>query len=323
MQEAQKITTLAGADAQKIQVTAEAQGSAEARIGIGKAIAVSEQVKAYGGPGFQVAQDVMARIAGAIEKSGVPLVPSTTISLGDTGEGKNDAFSGLLGLLMTLTSAEKLGISVSAAGSGTAEHGALVETIKKQLLAERPPSPVTPSASATPASGTAANDAVRAAAALAESAVKGAAVTAGADQAMSDIAATTREAAAEAARAAAEAAEAATGAAEAVAGAATAVAADAAAKVAPSAPYSAPPAPKPPAPSPAARRKAAEPDVVAEAPSGGEASAKRKPPQRRQRTKAEDAAQRIIDAVSHAAEQAQDVVDDLGGESGSGIPRAK
>ena len=72
MQEAQTITTLAGADAQKIQVTAEAQGAAEARIGIGKAIAVSEQVKAYGGPGFQVAQDVMARIANAIEKSGVP-----------------------------------------------------------------------------------------------------------------------------------------------------------------------------------------------------------------------------------------------------------
>ena len=83
---------------------------------------------------------------------------------------------------MTLTSAEKLGISVSAKESGTDEHEALVESIKTQLLAERPPSPVTPSASSTPASGTAADDAVRAAAALAESAAKGAAAAARARQ---------------------------------------------------------------------------------------------------------------------------------------------
>ena len=183
VQEAQKITTLAGADAQKIQVTAEAQGAAEARIGIGKAIAVSEQVKAYGGPGFQVAQDVMARIAGAIEKSGVPLVPSTTISLGDTGEGKNDAFSGLLGLLMTLTSAEKLGHQrVGRRKRRPTNTRRSSRSIKTQLLAERPPSPVTPSASSTPASGTAADDAVRAAAALAESAAKGAAAASGAER---------------------------------------------------------------------------------------------------------------------------------------------
>jgi uncharacterized membrane protein YqiK len=338
VQEAQKITTLAGAEANRIQVTAEAQGAAEARIGIGKAVAVNEQVKAYGGPGFQVAQDVMARIAEAIERSGVPLVPSTTISLGDTGQGGNDAFSGLLGLLMTLTSAEKLGIHVSAAGSGNDEHEALVESIKKQLLAERPPAAVTPSAAATPAAGTAADDAVRAAAALAESMAKGAAAAAGAERIVgaaagttTSVAESTREAAAEAALAAAEAAQAATGAAEAVAGAATAVAAETAARVAPTAPYTAPAAPKPAgqtaAPSPAkgraARQRAADDDVVAEAPTGGEASARRKPPIRRQRTKAEDAAQRIIDAVSKAADQAQDVMDDLGGDKGSGIPRAK
>ncbi|HSL94306.1 MAG TPA: SPFH domain-containing protein [Thermoleophilia bacterium] len=291
VQEAQKITTLAGADARRIQVTAEAQGAAEARIGIGKAIAVNEQVKAYGGPGFQVAQDVMARIADAIEKSGVPLVPSTVISLGDGGDGaRSDAFSGLLGLLMTLTSAEKLGISVSAAAGESDAHSALVESIKEQLLAESPASVTEPGA---PAGRAADGD-------------RGAAGPPDAQGIQASAAAVDQvaAAAAEAAQvAAAEAAQAASGAARAVAAAAEAVAdtTTASSVERPAAGVAgASAAPRGSAPRPKA--------------GGGEASAARTQPTRR-RTKAEEAAKRIVDAVSHAAETAQDVLDDTGKKS--------
>ena len=290
VQEAQKITTLAGADARRIQVTAEAQGAAEARIGIGKAIAVNEQVKAYGGPGFQVAQDVMARIADAIEKSGVPLVPSTVISLGDGGDGgggRSDAFSGLLGLLMTLTSAEKLGISVSAAAGESDAHSALVEAIKEQMLAESPASAAEPGA---PAGRVAEDGSGRAGAAA------GQGIERAAGGATDDVAA----AAAEAAQAAAaQAAHAASGAAQAVVAAAEAVAG--------TTPASAK-GPEPTGAQGSAAARAATPRPQTPARAGGGEASGRQPTRRR--TKAEETAKRIVDAVSHAAETAQDVLDD-------------
>ncbi len=146
IQEGQKITTLATADARKIQVIAEAQGVAEAKIGLGKAIAVSEQVKAYGGPGYQVAQDVMARVAAAIQESGVQIVPSTVISMGDgDGHDGTSAFSNLLGLLMTLTTSEKLGVDFSA-HEESPERQAAIDAIKDQLLEKLAADPVSPPA---------------------------------------------------------------------------------------------------------------------------------------------------------------------------------
>ena len=155
IQEGQKITTLAAADARRIQITAEAQGVAEAKIGLGKAIAVNEQVKAYGGPGYQVAQDVMARVAAAISQSGVQIVPSTVISMGDGGGDGASAFSNLLGLLMTLTSSEKLGVDFTDREE-TPEHQAVIDTIKAQLLeklAEQPEPVAAPVVAATGVAG--------------------------------------------------------------------------------------------------------------------------------------------------------------------------
>ena len=157
IQEGQKITTLAAADARKIQVTAEAQGIAEAKIGLGKAIAVSEQVKAYGGPGYQVAQDVMARVAAAIAQSGVQIVPSTVISMGDGDGGDGaSAFSNLLGLLMTLTTSEKLGVDFTGCEE-TPERQAVIDAMKSQLLqklAEQPEPDVAPVTAAAGMAGT-------------------------------------------------------------------------------------------------------------------------------------------------------------------------
>jgi len=82
-------------------------------VGIAQAIAIEEQVRAYGGPKFQLTQDVMNRFAQAIQGSRVDVVPKIVIG-GANGGASAGGTGGLLeGLLMLLLS-EKLGLDVSA-----------------------------------------------------------------------------------------------------------------------------------------------------------------------------------------------------------------
>lgn len=99
LQEAAKIKALAEADAEK-----------EARVGIGKAIAVEEQVRAYGGPQYQVTQDIMNKFTAAIQQSKIDIVPKTVINMGSKdGMGSNvNVFEMLMGLLVS----EKLGVKL-------------------------------------------------------------------------------------------------------------------------------------------------------------------------------------------------------------------
>lgn len=110
VQKAAEIRTLAEADADKarllsageasrIRVIAEAEAERIARVGIAQALAVEEQVHAYGGPRFQLTQQVLGRFAEAVEKSGVEVVPR--IVMGGTG-GDGDAHLGGPGLLQSL-----------------------------------------------------------------------------------------------------------------------------------------------------------------------------------------------------------------------------
>src|SRR5258708_24091052 len=78
-------------DAAKIKAIAEADAEREARIGIARALAIEEQVRAYGGPQFQVVQQVMERFSTAIEKSGVDVVPKMVI-MGGNGDGKGGGY---------------------------------------------------------------------------------------------------------------------------------------------------------------------------------------------------------------------------------------
>lgn len=97
-------------EASKIKAIAEAEAEREARVGIGKAIAIEEQVRAYGGPQYQVTQDIMNKFTSAVEKAKIDIVPKTVISMG-SGEGSGgmaNAFEMLLSLLI----GEKLGVKV-------------------------------------------------------------------------------------------------------------------------------------------------------------------------------------------------------------------
>lgn len=100
--EAERVKLLAAAEADKIKALAEAEADKEARVGIGKAIAIDEQVKAYGGPQYQMTQDIMNKFTAAIQEAKIPIVPNTVISMGAGNGASNaaNAFELLLGLLV-------------------------------------------------------------------------------------------------------------------------------------------------------------------------------------------------------------------------------
>lgn len=128
--ESSKIKSLAEGEAAKIKAIAEAEAEKEARVGVGKAIAIQEQVRAYGGSRYQLIQDIMNRFTGAIEKSGIDIVPKTFISMGsDKGGGSMaNAFELLMGLLVN----EKLGLELGDEGSK--EEDPKIKSIKDSIL---------------------------------------------------------------------------------------------------------------------------------------------------------------------------------------------
>jgi uncharacterized membrane protein YqiK len=98
-QQAAQIRTLAKAESEKI-----------ARIGIAQAIATEEQVNAYGGPQFQVTQQVMNRFAEAIQEAKVDVVPRVVVG-GGSGESMTNSslMEGLLAMLLS----DKMGVHVN------------------------------------------------------------------------------------------------------------------------------------------------------------------------------------------------------------------
>ena len=118
LQQAAQIKTLAQADAERI-----------ARTGIAQAIATEEQVAAYGGPQFQVTQQVMNRFAEAVQQSRVDVVPRVVIS-GNNGEGGSSNGSVMEGLL-TLLLSDKLNLAVT--GETTKERSKDAEELRNDI----------------------------------------------------------------------------------------------------------------------------------------------------------------------------------------------
>lgn len=106
---------------------AEAEAEKEARIGIGRAIAIEEQVKAYGGPQYQVLQDVMGKFTQALEKTGIDIVPETVVAMGEKASSASfNAFDMILTLLLT----KELGVEFKA--NRTEDEN--VKRIKQEIL---------------------------------------------------------------------------------------------------------------------------------------------------------------------------------------------
>ena len=115
-------------EASKIKALAEADAEREARVGIGRAIAIEEQVKAYGGPQYQVVQDVMTKFTSAIEKAQIDIVPKTVVNMGGNEQSSSvNAFELLLNLLIS----DKLGVKI---GAEAPEENARVKGIKDSIM---------------------------------------------------------------------------------------------------------------------------------------------------------------------------------------------
>ncbi len=115
--------------AAQIRALAEAEAEKAARIGIAQAIAIEEQVRAYGGPQFQVTQQVMSRFAEAIERAGVDVVPKFVVGGGQNGQ----TGSGLVESLMAMLLSDKLGAQ-AAATTGSQEMEALKKEMRQKLV---------------------------------------------------------------------------------------------------------------------------------------------------------------------------------------------
>lgn len=114
--EAARVRMLAEAEASRIRNIGEAEADKMARIGIAQAIAIEEQVRAYGGPRFQLTQQVMSRFAEAIERSGVDVVPKIMLGGGAVaGEGQGRAGNNIFEALLALMLSDRMGESLSSA----------------------------------------------------------------------------------------------------------------------------------------------------------------------------------------------------------------
>ena len=117
-------------EASKIKALAEAEAERDARIGIARAVAIEEQVRAYGGPQYQVLQQALDRFSQAVEKSGIDIVPKMVINNGGsgTGSGSNSAFEGLMAMLLS----DKLGIDLKS--TPNAEPSEEIKRIRESIL---------------------------------------------------------------------------------------------------------------------------------------------------------------------------------------------
>jgi uncharacterized membrane protein YqiK len=112
--ESEKIRLLGEGESKRVQAMAHAEAERAARVGIAQAMAIEEQVRAYGGPRLQLTQQVMNRFAEAIEHSRVDVVPKIMIGGHDgAGAGTGGTGSVLEGLLALLLS-ERFGLDVNA-----------------------------------------------------------------------------------------------------------------------------------------------------------------------------------------------------------------
>jgi uncharacterized membrane protein YqiK len=122
---ATEMRLVADAEAARVRILGEAQADKAARVGVAEAIAIEEQVRAYGGPRYQVTQQVMNRFADAIAEAKVDVVPR--VVLGQNGGSGGSIAESLLGMLLS----EKL---VAEADSPKTERNGYVRTPEVEAL---------------------------------------------------------------------------------------------------------------------------------------------------------------------------------------------
>jgi uncharacterized membrane protein YqiK len=141
--EAEKVRLLGAGEASRVSALAGAEAERAARVGIAQAMAIEEQVRAYGGPRYQLTQQVMARFAEAVERSGVDIVPKVVIGGRGDGSGSNGSGDGSTGTgtgggtilesLLALLLAERVGIDVAGTTAPSPAAAAVREELQRRL----------------------------------------------------------------------------------------------------------------------------------------------------------------------------------------------
>ncbi|HEU0296215.1 MAG TPA: SPFH domain-containing protein [Anaerolineales bacterium] len=115
--------------AAQIRALAEAEAEKVARIGIAQALATEEQVRAYGGPQFQVTQQVLNRFSEAVQQSKVDVVPRVVVG-GNKENGTGNIMEALLAMLLS----DRFGaLSSEAQGKRSEEAEQLRSEIRKSM----------------------------------------------------------------------------------------------------------------------------------------------------------------------------------------------
>ena len=128
--EAEKIRILGEGEAKRIQAIAGADAERTARVGIAQAMAIEEQVRAYGGPRLQLTQQVLNRFAEAIQVSQVDVVPKILIA-GQAGKDGGSPMTGnVMEALLTLMMSERLGGDVAPMST---PRNASADAIRKRI----------------------------------------------------------------------------------------------------------------------------------------------------------------------------------------------
>jgi uncharacterized membrane protein YqiK len=138
--QAMEMRTIGEADAARTRVMGEAQADRVARVGMAEAVAIEEQVRAYGGPKFQVTQNVMKNFTDAIATSRVDVVPKIVMGGGSGGAGGSGANGSVMETLLALLLSDKLGDGMSATlGDGpnkTATPSPALESMRTRIRSE-------------------------------------------------------------------------------------------------------------------------------------------------------------------------------------------
>ena len=129
---------MAEAEAARIRATGEAEADRTARTGVAQAIAIEEQVRAYGGPQYQLTRQVMERFAEAVQQSGVDLVPKIMIS-GQNGDGQPNVMQALLTMLLSERFAQAPAGVAAASGKPAQPQAEELRRHIRETLAARPP----------------------------------------------------------------------------------------------------------------------------------------------------------------------------------------
>lgn len=117
--------------AQQIRALAEAEAEKVARVGIAQALATEEQVRAYGGPQFQVTQQVLNRFAEAIQQSGVDVVPRVVVGGGNSEKGGGQS-ANIMEALLTMLLSDRFG--GLANDGGKTQRSPDVEAMREKIL---------------------------------------------------------------------------------------------------------------------------------------------------------------------------------------------